>query len=94
MSFGGSVSAMVQMIKENRNLLKGKKRNKFRGNNRKTIYSKEKGESLKFKEVSNSELDRIKEKNRKRIRKEEVKLIKIASTAAILLIILLIYYLK
>lgn len=94
MSFGGSVAAMMQMIKENRKLLKGKRNRKFRSNNIEKFYSKEKGEVFKFKEVSTQELIRINEKNRRKIKKAEQKLLIKVVIFILLSILLLIYLLK
>ena len=87
------IYGMIKSLKENRLLLKSR-RDSYNSDYINGIHSKEKGEPLTFKEVSNQELARINDRNRKRIKREEKKLIWISSISVILLIVLLVYSLK
>ncbi len=88
MSFG-SVSAATATLKENRNL-KRSQREKFKSKNRQGIYSEEKGEPLKFKEVSAEELEIIKKKNHLKLkanRKKQMILLFVSAVISILVVI-------
>ena len=88
MSFG-SVSAATATLKENRNLKKSQ-RDKFKSKNRVGIYAKEKGESLKFKEISDEELEVIKNKIHLKLKenqKRQLKLLVISTIIGLLVLV-------
>ena len=95
MSAGGHMIDMMNRIRQNA-ALKVSRRNKFKGNNRKTNFSKK--EQLKpeydFPKVSDSELKLIKSKIKEEARKENKKqlLIWILFAIAVVIVFLIFNY--
>lgn len=92
MSFGGSVSAMIKSLKDNRSLLE--RNGKFKSNNRNGIYSNEKEDKLEFKEVSEEELFLIKKRIHENLRRQKRKQVNILlfSILTTILILTFIFY--
>lgn len=87
MSFGGSVSAMIKSLKDNRSLLE--RNGKFKSNNRNGIYSDKKEDKLEFKEVSEEELFLIKKRIHENLRKQKRKQVNILLFSILTTIIIL-----